>query len=356
MSRGGRMLRDLAEWCPPALARAFGRPAALFLQGVEREIVDPPRQTNHHQAESFRAIVATLKANFDVLPLAALDDVLKAPERHPRALFLMSDDGYANTLTVAADIIGDLPWTLFVSTQHIDTGEWNPMTLARLAMREARMGESAAAEALSRFKALPVADAKVELSAMLARVGDARLFELTEQVPSERFLTWSEVRALAARGVTIGAHAHWHWPMNAAQSDDELRLQARASRARIVEEVGACTAFAYPFGNTDDVSPAAWQAVRDAGYDHAFTTLSGSLDGGRNPWLLPRYGLAAREPNLTALVTLLRAGKRTPRALARASRGLNVPHRDAAVPNRGASFWRVICKFPHTVAPPSAPK
>ncbi len=68
--------------------------------------------------------------------------------------------------------------------------------------------------------------------------------------------------------------------MNAAQSDDEIRLQARASRARIVEEVGACTAFAYPFGNTDDVSPAAWHSVRDAGYDHAFTTLSGSLDGG----------------------------------------------------------------------------
>ena len=308
MSRGGRMLRDLAEWCPPALARAFGRPAALFFHGVEREIVDPDIQRNHHDAESFRAIVATLKENFDVLPLSALDDVLKAPERHPRALFLMSDDGYANTLSVAADIIGDLPWTLFVSTEHIDTGAWNPMTLARLVLREARMEESAAAEALSRFKALPAAEAKEALSAMLARIGNTRLFELMEQFPSERFLTWSEVRTLAARGVPIGAHAHWHWPMNAAQSDDELRLQARASRARIVEEVGTCTAFAYPFGNTDDVSPAAWQAVRDAGYDHAFTTLSGSLDGGRNPWLLPRYGLAPSEPNLTALVTLLRAG------------------------------------------------
>lgn len=302
------MLRDLAEWCPPALARAFGRPAALFFHGVEREITDPRIQMNHHDAESFRAIVATLKANFDVLPLTALDDVLKAPERHPHALFLMSDDGYANTLSVAADIIGDLPWTLFVSTQHIDTGEWNPMTLARLALREDGMPENGATEALARFKALPAMGAKDALSAMLAHIGNTRLFELMEQFSSERFLNWGEVRALAARGVTIGAHAHWHWPMNAAQSVDELRQQARASRARIVEEVGTCTAFAYPFGNTDDVSPAAWQAVRDAGYSHAFTTLSGSLDGGRNPWLLPRYGLAPSEPNLTALVTLLRAG------------------------------------------------
>ena len=46
----------------------------------------------------------------------------------------MSDDGYANALTVAADILEDLrlPWTLFVSTHHIDTGERNPIFLIRL--------------------------------------------------------------------------------------------------------------------------------------------------------------------------------------------------------------------------------
>ncbi len=122
MSRGGRMLRDLAEWCPPSLARAFGRPAALFFHGVERARSWTRRSsatttTRRPSAPSWRRCAR----NFDVLPLSALDDVMKAPERHPRALFLMSDDGYANTLSVAADIIGDLPWTLFVSTQHIDT-------------------------------------------------------------------------------------------------------------------------------------------------------------------------------------------------------------------------------------------
>jgi peptidoglycan/xylan/chitin deacetylase (PgdA/CDA1 family) len=326
MSRSGRMLRELAGWVPPALARAFGRPAALFFHGIEPAIRDPRIQRNHHDAAQFRAIARTLKENFDVLPLAALGEVLKAPECHPRALFLMSDDGYANTLGVAADILEELrlPWALFVSTHHIDTGEWNPLTLARLflfyapdgrylmphigAVEFAAQREAVASEFLERFKALAADKAKAALNAMLAALGQARLFELMERFPSERFLNWAQVRALQARGVEIGAHAHWHWPMNAAQSPDWLREQTRGARARIAEEIGDCRHFAYPFGNAHDVSSQAWQAVRDAGYEHAFTTLSGSLDGGANPWLLPRYGLGSQEANLAALVPLLRAG------------------------------------------------
>ncbi|MGH6871499.1 MAG: polysaccharide deacetylase family protein [Rhizomicrobium sp.] len=326
MTGRGRMLRDLAEWCPPALARAFGRPAALFFHGVERAIHDPRIQLNHHDADCFRAIAVTLKRNFDVLPLAAIAEVLKAPERHPRALFLMSDDGYANTLSIAADILEEqrLPWSLFVSTEHVESGQWNPITAARLFLFFAPDGayslphlggvtltgdrKSVAARALGEFHRLPAAAARDAVAAMLRSFASASLFELTERFESERFLDWRGVKALARRGVAIGAHAHWHWPMNAAQSGDELRRQAFLPRARISEEIGECRFFAYPFGNTEDVSPAAWQAVRDAGYDHAFTTLAGSLDGGRNPWLLPRYGLGAREPNLAALVPLLRAG------------------------------------------------
>jgi peptidoglycan/xylan/chitin deacetylase (PgdA/CDA1 family) len=330
MSRSGRLLRELAGWVPPGLARAFGRPAALFFHGVEPVIQDPRIQRNHHDAGIFRAIARTLKENFDVLPLAALGDVLKVPDRHSRSLFLMSDDGYANTLGVAADILEDLrlPWTLFVSTHHVDTGEWNPLTLARLFLFYAPNGSyllphhgaiELAADAqrdtvapwfLGLFKALSADKAKEVLDAMLSALGQARLFELMERFPSERFLNWAEVRTLQARGVEIGAHAQWHWPMNAVQSSDWLHEQARGARARIADEIGDCRYFAYPFGNSDDISSEAWQTVRDAGYDHAFTTLSGSLDGGANPWLLPRYGLDSQKTNLAALIPLLRAGNR----------------------------------------------
>ena len=111
-------------------------------------------------------------------------------------------------------------------------------------------------------------------------------------------------------GVEIGAHAHWHWPMNASQPRDLLLEQARRPRAMIEERLGPCRYFAFPFGNIGDVSAAARNAVRDAGYSHAFSTLSGALGPGLDPHLLPRYGLQAVETRLSALLPMMRAGNR----------------------------------------------
>src|SRR2546423_11400482 len=131
MIKGSTILRKTARYLPPGPLRTFGRPVALFFHGVTDRIRDPRIEINHHSVAAFRQIASQLKRDFQVLPLAALDDVRKNPERHPRAVFLMSDDGYANTL-FAADILENfgLPWTLFVSTEHIETGELNPLILA----------------------------------------------------------------------------------------------------------------------------------------------------------------------------------------------------------------------------------
>src|ERR1700744_1412293 len=116
----GQWARDLARWLPPAALAHAGQPAALFFHGVEPATADPRLQTNHHEVAQFRAILDGLK-DFDVLPLTAIDEVLAAPQKHRRSVFLMSDDGYRNTLTVAAGILEEyrMPWTLFVSTAHI---------------------------------------------------------------------------------------------------------------------------------------------------------------------------------------------------------------------------------------------
>ncbi len=325
----GRLGRDFAGWIPPALARAWGRPAAVFFHGVESGPIDPRVQSDHHDAASFRRIARALKENFDVLPLAALSDVLKNPERHSRAVFLMADDGYANTLKVAAPILDEfeLPWTLFLSTQHIDTREPNPVFLARLFVHFAPdgtyriphfadailLGDDTQRSEMSPFllhymKSLSAPHAREALDAMLAVFPENQLLELIEKFPSEKFLSWDQARELHGRGVEIGAHAHWHWPMNDAQSPDYLREQTQASRARIESEIGPARAFAYPFGNSQDISTDAWRAVRDAGFEYGFTTLSGALGAGQNPFLLPRYGLGLQDSNLASLIPLLSAG------------------------------------------------
>jgi peptidoglycan/xylan/chitin deacetylase (PgdA/CDA1 family) len=320
----GSGLRAAVRQVPPAALKAFGRPAALFFHGVAREIRDPRIQINQHSADEFRRIARSLKSNFDVLPLAALGDVSKRPDKHTKAVFLMSDDGYANTAT-AADILEELglPWTLFLSTQHIDTGEWNPLTLARLFIFHAPEGryafdgceielrgdrEAIASRAIAKLRAGESAAVKPVFAAMRRVLMDARLGHLFEDFASEDFLNWSQVADLASRGVEIGAHAHWHWPMNGEQTHEHLCEQAVLPKRIITGKLGACRYFAYPFGNTGDIAREARRAVRDAGYEAAFTTLSGTLDGTQDRWLLPRYGIPLHEANIASVVPTLRAG------------------------------------------------
>jgi peptidoglycan/xylan/chitin deacetylase (PgdA/CDA1 family) len=304
-----------------------GQPAALFFHGVEPATDDARVQTNHHEVTQFRAILKSIQG-FDILPLTAIDEVMTYPARHRRSLFLMSDDGYRNTLTVAADILDEfhMPWTLFISTAHIGSNLPNPIFVARLfffhappgdytlphmgcvSLADAKNREKSALSGVDRLRFLPWEQAEETLAAMRAAFAPGALEALIARFGSERFLDWDEVRALAARGVTIGAHADRHWPMHAGQDPAWLKQQAAGARARIEAEVGPCRFFAYPFGNMADVGPGAWKAVRDAGFTHGFTTQSGSLVAGGNPFLLPRYGLGPRDSYVASLVPLLSAG------------------------------------------------
>lgn len=323
-----RVFAETARLVPQAAVLPFARPAAVFFHGVERQIDDPVLQNNHHERDAFAAMMRELRARFDVLPLSALDHVLRDPQKHARAVFLMSDDGYANLID-AADILEELqlPWTLFVSTRHIGSAERNPMFRARLFLRYAPIGDYVLphvgpVQFLTRerdveetrvvavLKTLPAECAQAALDAMDAVLADAGLGELASLFPSDRFLSWEEVKALGRRGVAIGAHAHWHWPMNARQTHAHLVEQAALPKRLIEAEIGACAAFAYPFGNVDDVSRDAWHAVRDAGYTCAFTTLSGTLDASTNRFLLPRHALGKRNDGLAAEIAMLRAGNR----------------------------------------------
>ncbi|MDE2498679.1 MAG: polysaccharide deacetylase family protein [Alphaproteobacteria bacterium] len=325
--RFGIFARTLGRFVPSALVRPFGRPVVLFFHGVEQHTDDPRVQTNHHEVDDFVQILKAIKASFDVLPLAAVSDALAHPERHRRSVFLTSDDGYANTLTIAADLLEDmgLPWTLFISTHHVDTGERNPMFLIRLFFHYAPEGqydipflgpvvlgdedvrERQVARAVERLRLMNFKDASRALAAMLAAFPDDTLRRLLKRFSSEAFLSWGQITDLKRRGVEIGAHAHHHWAMHAGQDPLFYRDEARRSRERIEKEVGACRYFAYPHGNVDDVSRRAWEAVRDAGYDYAFTTLSGTLDASLNPFLLPRFCLGPHQRGLTSVVPLLRA-------------------------------------------------
>jgi peptidoglycan/xylan/chitin deacetylase (PgdA/CDA1 family) len=67
-------------------------------------------------------------------------------------------------------------------------------------------------------------------------------------------------------GTEIGAHTMTH-PKLSTLHGEELRQQLVDSRKAVIDRLGSCDLFAYPFG---DLAPETVRAVADAGYRYAF--------------------------------------------------------------------------------------
>lgn len=88
------------------------------------------------------------------------------------------------------------------------------------------------------------------------------------------FLDWDELGELASAGVEIGCHCVSHVPLN--------EIEPERARAEIVEATSELQTrgfsprvLAYPFGRYND---AAKSAVREAGYEAAFSVMGGGFD------------------------------------------------------------------------------
>jgi peptidoglycan/xylan/chitin deacetylase (PgdA/CDA1 family) len=113
---------------------------------------------------------------------------------------------------------------------------------------------------------------------------------LPMEAPSKRsFLTWDEVRTMAAAGVTFESHTVNHVLLAVERSEEEITAELIASKRRIQEEIGyEPTMFAYPSGSFDART---MQLVAQAGYSDAFTTEPGSVNATSNRLSLPRVAI-----------------------------------------------------------------
>ncbi|MDX2221464.1 MAG: polysaccharide deacetylase family protein [Rhodospirillaceae bacterium] len=115
-------------------------------------------------------------------------------------------------------------------------------------------------------------------------------------------MSWNDVRALAAEGVTIGGHGHAHEHLPAL-SADQVTADFAAMRARFQQELGRVPdLYAYPFGEAGE---AEFVAARAAGFVAAFGSNSGPVYGEANRYFLPRFAMNENygRPERFALVT-----------------------------------------------------
>jgi peptidoglycan/xylan/chitin deacetylase (PgdA/CDA1 family) len=255
----------------------------------------------------FEAQLDFLGRHFDVVPLAAIVDAVRGGWRLPdRAVVITFDDGYRDNLTQAwpALTARRMPATVFVTVGDIQGGGklwWDRLAAA---VRAAPAGSSTGAVGL---------EAPVETlddAASRRRVFD-RLREAWKLKPwrevrehlqrcesewggdadgEERLLAPEEVVRLAGEGCEIGSHTLDH-PVLSRLEPDEVREQVSGSRRRLERLIQMPVRFfSYPNGKRDDVTGGVVEAVREAGYEGAVSTIEGRVSRRSDPFLLERKG------------------------------------------------------------------
>lgn len=234
--------------------------------------------------------------------LASVHDRHLRAERSDRALLgLTFDDGQLDNYVHAVPVLrrAGVTATFFVPVAAIDDGAplWHDRfarasraLLERAGPRGRALlrdltgaradGDAALANAaLQAAKRRPVAEREEIVTRIEAEVG-------APPRPSwDGFMSWDQLRALAAAGHEIGSHSMSHALLTVVD-DEQLRREVEGSRTRIEREVGAaCDSFCYPNG---DLDARVLRAVRRAGYRRAVTTRWGLNPRTADPMRLVR--------------------------------------------------------------------
>ncbi len=131
----------------------------------------------------------------------------------------------------------------------------------------------------------------------------ATIYLVTERVGREGFLSWTEIKAMAASGlVTIGSHTHTHRNFVRREPYQNLEEELLQSKTLIESQLGKpCEHLAWPWGDYETE----WlPLVQKLGYASAVTTLSGANTAGTNPYELRRINV--RNENIDWLNSRLR--------------------------------------------------
>jgi peptidoglycan/xylan/chitin deacetylase (PgdA/CDA1 family) len=118
-------------------------------------------------------------------------------------------------------------------------------------------------------------------------------------------LDWDELADLEREGVRIESHGISHRPLADLEVDEAAR-EIALSKLRLEEKLGRpVRAFSYVKGSEAHYKPVHLSLVRQAGYDVAFTAVSGANSPATDPLQLRRYNI---EPYPSRTFELVLAG------------------------------------------------
>ncbi|MBI4364398.1 MAG: polysaccharide deacetylase family protein [Candidatus Latescibacteria bacterium] len=253
----------------------------------------------------------------------ALDDILHRlrsgvplPGRCAAVTF---DDGYEDNFLHAFPILKRhrIPATLFPAVGSIDTGKalWFDRVLRAFeTTSRTRLETPWGAAPLELPTRAERARAAEQMLHSLMPCGNGERLARVEAVvsllaggsapaPPVPMLRWSQIRAMAEGGVSIGSHTVSH-PVLTTVPPEEAARELRESKRTIEVEIGRpVSLFAYPVGKREHYSEAIKRLVADAGYTAALTTRSGANGPSHDRYELRR--IRSWEPTLPAFALTL---------------------------------------------------
>jgi peptidoglycan/xylan/chitin deacetylase (PgdA/CDA1 family) len=117
-----------------------------------------------------------------------------------------------------------------------------------------------------------------------------------------RTVDWEELAELEREGIRIESHGISHRPLADLEVDEAAR-EITLSKLRLEERLGRpVRAFSYVKGSEAHYKPVHLSLVRQAGYDVAFTAVSGANSPATDPLQLRRYNIEPYSPRTFELV------------------------------------------------------
>ena len=301
--------------------------------------VPDPLLPGEPSAAQFVALLAHVKRNYSVLPLADAIRRLYNGTLPSSALSITIDDGYADNMTVAAPILHGLKLhaTVFVATGYLDGGcMFNDMIIEavrgakseRLDLAHLDLGTYSLGSIADRRGAIDAIIAKIKYLPAPERIERARrvLSAAGVAAPTKVMLTRDQIVALADFEVDVGAHTVTHpilTNISAADASHEIH-QSKVELEQLTQR--PVPLFAYPNGYPDvDYTGEHVRMVRDAGFLAGATTAPGAASRESDPMQLPRFTPWTRRPLKFDLLMLRNFRERPERAAAGGLRTKSIP-------------------------------
>jgi len=290
------------------------------LVGLARRWMQRKRQSliilNYHRATGgdLRRHLLYLRRHYRIMHLEeALEELYdtriehKSTQDQRTMLTLTFDDGYHDNYTHAFQLACELhiPITIFLIPGYMDSGKpfwWlEGNRLASLTQVEKvkiqtyvyQLERSGEREKLAQTidDHLRQAQSVAEREEFLSHLYKALMISMSTKVEDDvRPLTWEEAYEMEKSGwVSFGAHTINHPILANLTGTEEVKHEVSSCRAVLEQHLQhSIRSFAYPIGRIEHIGEETVQAVREAGYSWAVTTVNGVSTSQSDPYLLER--------------------------------------------------------------------